>query len=111
MAFIVGGNINDKDYKPPAPPVKEALTLDEIRKQAREVANLQAKRAENVQSAPTKAPERKARSPLYERPNKTYVRSEPRRPRGKDEHLLVVEGKEKKIGKQSQYLLDMLTID
>ena len=39
------------------------------------------------------------------------VRSQPRKQYNPDDHLIVVNGKEKKIGKQSKYLLDMLTID
>lgn len=32
-------------------------------------------------------------------------------PGGSDEHVLVVNGKARSIGKKSQYLLDMLTLD
>ncbi|NDG30415.1 hypothetical protein EB118_10120 [bacterium] len=31
--------------------------------------------------------------------------------KNKDHHTLIVNGKEKKIGKKSQYLLNMLTLD
>lgn len=44
-------------------------------------------------------------------PTRQVMAAQPRRRYARDEHLLVVGGKEKKIGKQSGYLLDMLTID
>jgi hypothetical protein len=39
------------------------------------------------------------------------VKSQPRKQYNPEDHLVVVNGKEKKIGKQSKYLLDMLTIE
>lgn len=40
-----------------------------------------------------------------------YVRSHPRKYNSMNESYLIVDGKEKKIGRQSKYLIDMLTIE
>lgn len=40
-----------------------------------------------------------------------YVRSTARQYRNMNESYLIVDGKEKKIGRQSKYLVDMLTIE
>jgi len=43
--------------------------------------------------------------------NQKYVRSEPRVSIDPSNHYLVVDGKTKQIGKQSRYLVDMLTTE
>lgn len=92
MGLIVGGVVNSPpEVKEPESPklVQPVNSLAELRKNAMNGNNDQ-----------------------YSKQNtRNVAKSHPRKNYGSDENLVVVDGKPKKIGKQSKYLLDMLTID
>lgn len=82
-----------------------AIDLGKIHEQAvKEVANY-----DEVRALAEKAAERKAAKSDSNR--KVVAPAQPRARVSPDDPLVVVDGKAKKIGKQSKYLLDMLTID
>ena len=91
MAIIIGGVITSVDNltKPPEKIVekKEGRTAEEVKI----IANKNVIKENDLQ--------------------RKVVKSQPRKQYHPEDHLVVVNGKEKKIGKQSKYLLDMLTID
>lgn len=102
MGLYIGGVVNpsEENSKPapkpqPQPPKQKQTTqavnsLAEIRKT---VAS-----SEPIEQLP------RAR-------NRNVAPAHPRMEINPDDHLVVVDGKAKKIGKQSKYLLDMLTIE
>ena len=93
MGLVIGGVINtppEPVAKPESPkPTQAVNSLADLRKQ---VASSEPEQFSKPQT-------------------RNVVRSHPRQNYSSDEHLVVVDGKPKKIGKQSKYLLDMLTID
>jgi len=92
MPIVIGGNIIDvnnvaQQQQQPAAPVApvQSVSLEEVRR----AAEIQSGRISSRKVAP----------------------AQPRMQINPDDHLVVVDGKAKKIGKQSKYLLDMLTIE
>ena len=91
MPLIVGGQIANtqtvvQETTAPVSPTP-SVSLEEIRR--RRSAEIQNSRA----------------------PNRNVAPAYPRMQINPNDHLVVVDGKVKKIGKQSKYLLDMLTIE
>ncbi len=93
MPIVIGGNIVDvnaaaaQQQAQQAAPVAPtpSVSIEEVRR----AAEIQSGRMASRKVAP----------------------AQPRMQINPDDHLVVVDGKAKKIGKQSKYLLDMLTID
>jgi len=91
MPIVIGGNIIDVNsvaqQQQPVAPVSPtpSVSLEEVRK----AAEIQSGRIASRKVAP----------------------AHPRMQINPDDHMVVVDGKAKKIGKQSKYLLDMLTIE
>lgn len=93
MPLIVGGviNSNPQPIEQPAP------------KQPESINSLAALRNQAQQQQPQQT--------ILSARNRNVQVSTPRINYNPNDHLVVVDGKVKKIGKQSKYLLDMLTID
>jgi hypothetical protein len=92
MGFVIGGVVNSPPEikEPESPnPVQPVNSLAELRKNA-------------MNSDDEKFSTQNTRNVAKSRPRRNY---------DSEENLVVVDGKSKKIGKQSKYLLDMLTID
>ena len=94
MPLIVGGviNSNPQPIEQPAPKQPEPInSLAALRNQAQQ--------------------QQQPQQTILSARNRNVQASAPRTNFNPNDHLVVVDGKAKKIGKQSKYLLDMLTID
>lgn len=110
MAIIFKGNVNNEpSARMPSPPKAKPVDIETLRSTLRPEPSPIPVAPPAPQPAPKVRPQAEKRTPSPA--PQQYARSHPRRYYNKDEHLLVVDGKEKKIGKQSRYLLDMLTIE
>lgn len=100
MALVIGGVVN------PSPETSKPAAQPEPPKQ-RQVAPAVNSLAEIRKTVASSEPIEQ----LPRARNRNVQPAHPRMQVNPDDHLVVVDGKAKKIGKQSKYLLDMLTIE